>query len=92
MSGPRRCALIVAPLALLWLAPTADATLRAKTSLATKAGATRIVVKLRSSDRLPARSRPRAVSVRARGRTYKLRRKRGAAAAAVNQGTRRSPG
>ena len=88
--GPRRLALLVAPLALLCLAPTGHATVRAKTSLATKSGATRIVVKLKSSRRLPAASRPRAVSVKAGGRTYRLKRVRGARTAAVGLGTWRS--
>ena len=90
MFGPRRLLLLAAPLMLLWLVPAADAKITAKTSLATKAGATRIVVKLKSSRRLSARTRPRRVSVRAAGRTYRLRRVRGARAAAVSLGTWRS--
>ncbi|MGH2761236.1 MAG: hypothetical protein ACRDL4_12730 [Thermoleophilaceae bacterium] len=90
MFGTRRLLLVVAPLALLWLAPPAGAAIKAKTSLTTKSGATRIVVKLKSSRRVSARSRPRAVSVKAGRRTYKLKRVRGARAAAVRLGTWRS--
>src|SRR5919106_1750086 len=86
----RHVLLLAVPLALLWSAPTADASLKAKPSLTTKSGATRIVVKLASSSRLSPRSRPRSVSVKAGRRIYKLKRVRGAQTAAVSLGTWRS--
>jgi hypothetical protein len=82
---------VVAVLALLWLVPTAEgARIAAKTSLTQKAGATRIVAKLTSARTLSARARPRAVSVKAGRRLYKLKRAAGAGAAAVSLGTWRS--
>jgi hypothetical protein len=90
MFGSRRLPLLLVPLGVLLLAPEADAALRAKLSLSGGPSATRLVVKLSSKSRVPARARPRAVSVKARGRTYRLRRARRARSAVVSLGTWRS--
>jgi len=90
--GLHRLLLPAALLALVWLAPSAEAAnVKAKTSLQTKSGETRIVAKLSSKNRLGARKRPRKVRVKAGGNTYRLKRVRGGASAArVNLGTWRS--
>jgi hypothetical protein len=75
---------LLALVALLGLAPAADAKLKAKTSVSTKAGASRLVVKLTSTKRLTAATRPRRVSVKAGRTTYRLKR---VGAAAVSAGT-----
>ena len=85
----RPLAALLAPLLLLLCIPSAEAAVKARTSLVTEAGATRIVVALSSSKRLSARKRPRGVSVKSGRRTYKLKRARGSAAA-VAYGTWRS--
>ena len=92
MFGLHRLLLPAALLALVWLAPSAEAAnVKAKTSLQTKSGETRIVAKLSSKNRLGARKRPRKVRVKAGGNTYRLKRVRGGASAArVNLGTWRS--
>lgn len=93
---PRRPLLAALALAfLLGLAApaSADAALRATASIKTASGATRIVVKLSSPRALPLRSRPRTVKVKAGRKTYALARLRGSAvAAAVSYGTWRSAG
>jgi hypothetical protein len=81
----------VAVLVAAWLAPSAEAaSVTAKTSLTKKSGATRIVAVLTSARSLPARARPRKVTVKAGRRSYKLKRVSGAGAAAVSLGTWRS--
>ena len=75
---------------LLWSAPAADAAIRARATLEERSGAARTVVKLTSARRVAARARPRAVVVTSGRRTYRLKRARGAAAAAVRLGTWRS--
>lgn len=70
-------------------AAPALAAITARTSIETRAGASRIVVKLSSASPVAVNRRPRAVSLVARGRTYRLTRARGSAAA-VALGTWRS--
>jgi hypothetical protein len=90
--SPGRVVPLLAMLFLLGLAPAAEAKLRAKTSVTTKAGVARIAVKLTSTTRLTASTRPRRVSVKAGRTVYKLKRVRGAGVAAVSAGTWRSKG
>ena len=92
MLALRRLLPFVSLIVLMAFAPGAEAAFRAKSSLTTKAGATRLVVKLTSTTRLSARTRPRGVSVKAGRRIYKLARVRGTAAAAVRAGTFRTSG
>ncbi len=82
-------AAVLVCLCALALPASAPAALRAKTSLETKSGAVRLVVKLTSTTRLTARTRPRSVKVKSGRRTYALTRARGAQAA-VAAGTWRS--
>lgn len=84
---PRHLALPFALLALLALAPTAQGAIRAKPSLVTAGGKTQIVVELTSKSKLRSRTKPLAVSVVARKKTYKLKRQRGGSA---NGGTWKS--
>ena len=78
-------------LALLAPAANADAAgLKAKASLDRKGETVRLVVKLTSQRKVAKRKRPRAVSVKAGKRRYRLSRVRGARTAAVNIGTWRS--
>ena len=90
MFGLARYLVPVVLLALVALVPGAEAaSLKAKPSLVKKGKTTRLVVKLSSKGSVGARQRPRAVSVKAGKRKYKLSRARGAVAA-VNLGTWRS--
>jgi hypothetical protein len=76
-------------LALLALAPAAHA-LKAKTSVTTKSGATRLVTKLTNDSPLGDQKRPRKVKIKGGGETYKLSKVGGASAAVVKLGTWRS--
>src|SRR5688572_8425466 len=82
--------LALACLCALALPAAAPAAIRAKTTVETKSGATRLVVKLTSTRALTARTRPRAVKVKRGRRTYLLARVRGSRAAAVSAGVWRS--
>jgi hypothetical protein len=75
--------------ALALTAQAAPAAITAKSSISTKAGASRIVVVLTSTAAVTRRARPKAVTVLAKGRRYRLSRA-GASAAAVRLGTWRS--
>lgn len=83
-------ALVLVCLAALLAPATASAAFRAKTSVASANGASRIVVKLTSTTRLSARTRPRSVKVKVGRKLYALSRVRGTAVAAVAAGTWRS--
>jgi hypothetical protein len=80
----------IALLALVALPSAAQADLKAKTSLTTKAGATKIVTKLTSDSPVGDQKRPRKVKVKGGGETYRLSRVGGASAAVVKLGTWRS--
>lgn len=82
------CSLLLIPL----VAPQpAAAAVSAATSVVTSGGKTRLVVKLTSPKAVAKRSRPSAVSVVAKGRTYRLTRV-SSSAAIVRLGTWRSAG
>lgn len=84
------CACVLLLTALV-AAPPAAASVTATTSVVSSSGKTRPVVKLTSSKPVATRSRPRAASVVAKGRTYRLTRV-SASAALVRLGTWRSAG
>jgi hypothetical protein len=91
----RRLALLVSATLLPAVLPaTAQASLKASTSIQSSAGVTHIVVKLSSTTKLASRRRPRSVSVRAgaKTKTYALSRAHGASVATVSLGTWRSAG
>ena len=61
----------------------AEGKFKASTSLRTSAGKTRIVVVLTSTKKLKKKQKPKRVSVKAGGKTYKLSKARGSAALAA---------
>jgi len=79
-------------LLLAALPASARASLKASTSIQSSAGATRIVVKLSSTNKLSAKHTPRTVNVKAGKKRYKLSRARGASIATFSLGTWRSAG
>jgi hypothetical protein len=70
---------------VLVLAPSVQAKVRAAVSVQT-AGGTRLVVKLTSTKAVPAKNRPKSVSVKAAGTLFRLKRAGGASAAAISLG------
>ncbi|HVE69613.1 MAG TPA: hypothetical protein VNB64_13630 [Solirubrobacteraceae bacterium] len=82
--------LVAGCLTALLLPASAPAALRAKTSVVTAGGASRLVVNLTSTTPLTVRTRPRSVRVRVGQRFYALGRVPGARATVVSAGVWRS--